>query len=64
MKLMHKTHAGRPCDFTGFDGRLYNGRIKAIKRRVWLSFTYYVPGTGWIDGLLDLRLHKDRIVVY
>ncbi len=57
-----KAHEGRPMEFLGFDGRQYHGRIVAIVRRRWLTFTYFVFGTGEVTAVLDLKTQRDRVL--
>ena len=52
--------AGRPMDWTAFDGHRYHGRIITVRRRRWLDFTYYVPGFGDVRTRLDLRDPDNR----
>ena len=61
-KLITKSHVGRPCDFLGHDGQVYNGRVVEVKRGfagVW----YYVPGeSGEFRALPHVR--EQRVEVY
>jgi hypothetical protein len=57
-----KKHIGRPADFLGFDGKVYNGRVESI-RRGYVEFLYHVPGQGGEFRTL-VKVHEKRLEVY
>ena len=41
-KAIRREHVGRPVDFLGADGKVYNGTIIEVRRR-GVKIRYYVP---------------------
>lgn len=61
-KRIKKTHVGRPMDFLGSDGVIYNGSVVSIKNG-YAELRYYIPGHG--DGWKALvRVGEKRVEVY
>lgn len=61
-KRVMKKHVGRPMDFLGHDGKIYNGRVVSI-RRGFAEVLYHVPGE---DGEFRAipRVTEKRVQVY
>lgn len=53
---------GRPADFKGSDGKVYNGRIAKVTRQRFVRFDYYVWPIGEVSAYLDMRQDAHRIV--
>lgn len=61
-KVVKKSMVGRPGDFLGFDGNVYNGRLAEV-RNGYATFLYHVPGHAG-EFRTVVRVREKRLEIF